>query len=177
MLTQIDPKRAVNQGAGKVGAHSTSVPTEKVKKVFVGGIPAGAQEEEVRTYFANFGTVTDVELKFDKATQRMRGEWCVCVCVCVSVCVCLCVCVSVCVCLCVCVCVSSLAARPYYVIAGGGGRKVGYNRMCKFHTSQSTRYWAFIKNVDYEQRRRILLSIESNIRPEGGKRRRLGFPQ
>ena len=31
---------------------------------------------------------------------------------------------------------SSLAARPYFVFARGGGRKVGSSRMCKFHTSR-----------------------------------------
>ena len=30
----------------------------------------------------------------------------------------------------------SLAARPYFVFACGGGRKVGSSRMCKFHTSR-----------------------------------------
>ena len=32
--------------------------------------------------------------------------------------------------------VDSLAARPYFVFARGGGREVGSSRMCKFHTSQ-----------------------------------------
>ena len=53
-----------------------------MKKVFVGGIPSGATEEDIKTLFATYGTVTDVELKYDKATLRMRG-----VCVrCVSQC-------------------------------------------------------------------------------------------
>ena len=42
---------------------------------------------------------------------------------------------------------ASLAASPYFVIAHGGGRKVRSSRMCKFHTSQSTRYRAFIKTT------------------------------
>ena len=73
----------------------------------------------------------------------------------------------------------SLAASPYsyFVLSRGGGRKVRSSRMCKFHTSQSTRYRAFIKNVDHEQRRRIILSNERKRQPEGGKRRRVGFPR
>ena len=43
--------------------------------------------------------------------------------------------------------------------------------MCKFHTSQSTHYRAFIKNIDYKQCRQILLSNERKRRPEGGKPR------
>ena len=31
---------------------------------------------------------------------------------------------------------TSLAARPYFVFARGGRRKVGSSRMCKFHTSR-----------------------------------------
>ena len=59
----------------------------------------------------------------------------------------------------------SLATRPYFVTAHGGRKKVGSSRMCKFHTSQSTHYRAFIRNVDYEQRRRIILSSKRKRRP------------
>ena len=31
--------------------------------------------------------------------------------------------------------------------------------MGKFHTSQSTHYRAFIKNIDYKQHRRIIYSV------------------
>ena len=46
---------------------------QAVKKVFVGGIPTGTTEEEVKALFATYGAVTEVELKYDKATMRMRG--------------------------------------------------------------------------------------------------------
>lgn len=68
---QIDPKPAVNQGAQKADVPPPS--THAVKKVFVGGIPAGTTEDELKMLFAPYGTVTDVELKYDKATTRMRG--------------------------------------------------------------------------------------------------------
>ena len=71
---QIDPKPAVNQGAQKAGLTSHSAQVDRVKKVFVGGIPAGTTEEEMKAHFSTYGTVTDVELKYDKSTQRMRGE-------------------------------------------------------------------------------------------------------
>lgn len=64
---KVDPKPATLKN--ETGGASQSV----VKKVFVGGIQANTTEEDVRAYFSQFGTVSDVDLKYDKATHRMRG--------------------------------------------------------------------------------------------------------
>lgn len=66
---KVDPKPATvkNETPAPAGAQATT------KKVFVGGISSQTKEEDVRAYFSHYGKVTDVDLKFDKATQRMRG--------------------------------------------------------------------------------------------------------
>ena len=61
----------------------------------------------------------------------------------------------------------SLAANPYFFITRGGRRKVGSSRICKSHTLQSTRYWVFIKNIDYKQCRQIILSNERQMTTRG----------
>lgn len=68
----IDPKRAFNPSAQKKGV-PPNPSTQPVKKVFVGGIPAGTTEEDLREHFSGHGTVREVELKYDKQTMRMRG--------------------------------------------------------------------------------------------------------
>lgn len=66
---KIDPKPAQIKSATNPNAG----PSGPVKKIFIGGVAHGTSEEDIRQYFSRFGTVTDVDLKFDKATQRMRG--------------------------------------------------------------------------------------------------------
>ncbi|KAF0908310.1 hypothetical protein E2562_024724 [Oryza meyeriana var. granulata] len=43
------------------------------KKVFIGGLRDNITEEEFRTYFESFGTVTDVVVIYDSMTNRSRG--------------------------------------------------------------------------------------------------------
>ncbi|CAN6170801.1 unnamed protein product [Urochloa humidicola] len=43
------------------------------KKVFIGGLRDNITEEEFRTYFEKFGTVTDVVVIYDSLTSRSRG--------------------------------------------------------------------------------------------------------
>ncbi|KAL6647792.1 hypothetical protein ACP70R_015229 [Stipagrostis hirtigluma subsp. patula] len=43
------------------------------RKLFVGGIPAGAQEEEMRAHFARFGEVRSVVVMRDRETGHGRG--------------------------------------------------------------------------------------------------------
>lgn len=63
---KIDPKPATSRTSG-------SNFSGRVKKMFIGGVSQETSEEDIRTYFSQFGNVTDVELKYDKATQRMKG--------------------------------------------------------------------------------------------------------
>ena len=44
-----------------------------VKKIFVGGIAHGTTEDDIKAHFMQFGNVTEIDVKYDKATQRMRG--------------------------------------------------------------------------------------------------------
>lgn len=67
---KIEPKRATVKTA------VNQIPSNQelaVKKIFVGGIAHGTSEDEITAYFSQFGNVTEVDLKYDKSTQRMRG--------------------------------------------------------------------------------------------------------
>lgn len=59
----------------QMGMNQTSGGEDCEKKMFVGGISAGTTVEHVRDYFVHTYGVTEVEVefKYDKATQRMRG--------------------------------------------------------------------------------------------------------
>ncbi|KAF5200464.1 heterogeneous nuclear ribonucleoprotein 1-like [Thalictrum thalictroides] len=43
------------------------------KKIFVGGLSASVTEEDFKSYFEVFGTITDVVVMFDNVTHRPRG--------------------------------------------------------------------------------------------------------
>uniref|UniRef100_A0A0K0FJ23 RNA-binding protein squid (inferred by orthology to a D. melanogaster protein) n=1 Tax=Strongyloides venezuelensis TaxID=75913 RepID=A0A0K0FJ23_STRVS len=43
------------------------------KKIFVGGIPYDISNEELSKYFARFGPVAQVQVKYDRLTNRSRG--------------------------------------------------------------------------------------------------------
>ena len=44
-----------------------------VKKVFVGGVKDGVEENDLQEYFQQFGNVTSVDLVMDRETGRKRG--------------------------------------------------------------------------------------------------------
>jgi len=43
------------------------------KRIYVGNIPYGATEDELRELFGQYGTVEDVDILFDRETGRSRG--------------------------------------------------------------------------------------------------------
>ncbi|KAI3922654.1 hypothetical protein MKX01_006343 [Papaver californicum] len=45
----------------------------KTKKIFVGGLPPTLTEDGFRSYFEQYGTVTDVVVIYDQSTHRPRG--------------------------------------------------------------------------------------------------------
>jgi len=44
-----------------------------VKKIFLGGIKDGIEENEVQAYFQEYGNVVSVDLVTDRETGRKRG--------------------------------------------------------------------------------------------------------
>lgn len=58
---QIDPRKAKTRPI--------------VKKIFVGGLGSSVTEEEIRSYFSQFGSVENVELPYDH-TRNRRREFC-----------------------------------------------------------------------------------------------------
>ncbi|CAK8675792.1 unnamed protein product [Clavelina lepadiformis] len=63
----IDAKRAVSrEESTKPGAHV------QVKKIFVGGIQEGCDENTLRQYFGQFGTITACEIPRDKQTDQRK---------------------------------------------------------------------------------------------------------
>ena len=66
--SKVETKRATPReelGRGETG--------QTVKKVFIGGIKDGIENEDLKEYFSQFGTVTSVEHMTDKQTGRKRG--------------------------------------------------------------------------------------------------------
>ena len=59
-------------GAGSGGAQAGNSEDWK-RKVFVGGIPNEVDKDAMFQYFAQFGTVVDARLMFDRVTGRSRG--------------------------------------------------------------------------------------------------------
>lgn len=55
---------------------NSSVPAYQgsTRKIFVGGIAAGTEKEDIEHYFSSYGTVQDVVLMMDKQSQRPRGQ-------------------------------------------------------------------------------------------------------
>uniref|UniRef100_A0A3N7G7M3 RRM domain-containing protein n=1 Tax=Populus trichocarpa TaxID=3694 RepID=A0A3N7G7M3_POPTR len=63
---QVEIKRTIPKGA--VGSKDF-----KTKKIFVGGIPAVATEDEFKEFFTQFGEVTEHQIMRDHSTNRSRG--------------------------------------------------------------------------------------------------------
>jgi len=59
--------------AGPAAAAGEEEEAGESRKLFVGGIPAGAQEPELRAHFARFGEVRSVIVMRDRETGHGRG--------------------------------------------------------------------------------------------------------
>ena len=58
---------------GAVATNGGSIGNEDDRKLFVGGLAQEVGEEDLKTYFANYGEVASVNVKMDQMTGRSRG--------------------------------------------------------------------------------------------------------
>ncbi|OAY25653.1 hypothetical protein MANES_17G112001v8 [Manihot esculenta] len=63
---QVEIKRTIPKGA--IGSKDF-----KTKKIFVGGIPAAVNEDELKEFFAQYGEVIEHQIMRDHSTNRSRG--------------------------------------------------------------------------------------------------------
>ena len=64
-------------GEHAINSKKVDVKRAKAKpgKIFVGGLTPEMQDDEIRNYFSQFGTVTECEMPFDK-TKNQRKNFC-----------------------------------------------------------------------------------------------------
>ncbi|KAG9415213.1 hypothetical protein AC1031_008653 [Aphanomyces cochlioides] len=60
-------------GSGYSDGRSGGGRTIESKKIFVGGLPPTVTNEDFRSYFEDFGKITDAVVMMDRDTQRSRG--------------------------------------------------------------------------------------------------------
>lgn len=65
---EVDTKRAMPRGET-----TKKQPGILAKKIFIGGMKTTTDEQTMRDYFTQFGTVDNVDILVDKATKRRRG--------------------------------------------------------------------------------------------------------
>ncbi|XP_062107233.1 heterogeneous nuclear ribonucleoprotein 1 [Humulus lupulus] len=65
-----DEQNILSRNSGSV--HGSPGPG-RTRKIFVGGLASTVTESDFKTYFEQFGTITDVVVMYDHNTQRPRG--------------------------------------------------------------------------------------------------------
>ncbi|XP_042003523.1 heterogeneous nuclear ribonucleoprotein 1-like [Salvia splendens] len=65
-----DDQNLINRNSGSMEG---SPGPGRTKKIFVGGLASTVTENDFKTYFDQFGTITDVVVMYDHNTQRQRG--------------------------------------------------------------------------------------------------------
>ncbi|XP_041997618.1 heterogeneous nuclear ribonucleoprotein 1-like isoform X1 [Salvia splendens] len=65
-----DDQLLINRNSGSMQG---SPGPGRTKKIFVGGLASTVTENDFKTYFDRFGTITDVVVMYDHNTQRPRG--------------------------------------------------------------------------------------------------------
>ncbi|KAL1534089.1 heterogeneous nuclear ribonucleoprotein 1-like isoform X2 [Salvia divinorum] len=65
-----DDQHLINRNSGSMQG---SPGPGRTKKIFVGGLASTVTENDFKTYFDQFGTITDVVVMYDHNTQRPRG--------------------------------------------------------------------------------------------------------
>ncbi|XP_074359141.1 uncharacterized protein LOC141698351 [Apium graveolens] len=70
MAVPRDDQQTANRFSGNAhGSTGLTIPT----RIFVGGLASTVTESDFKTYFDQFGTITNVEVKYDHFTQSARG--------------------------------------------------------------------------------------------------------
>ncbi|KAI3943220.1 hypothetical protein MKW92_049377 [Papaver armeniacum] len=72
-LSKEEQHTSVKSGNPSAGRNFGGGGNIKTKKIFVGGLPPTLTEDGFRSYFEQYGTVTDVVVMYDQSTQRPRG--------------------------------------------------------------------------------------------------------
>ncbi|KAG2317882.1 hypothetical protein Bca52824_021004 [Brassica carinata] len=70
---QVEIKRTIPKGAGSGGGGGNQSKDFKTKKIFVGGIPSAVTEDELKDFFAKYGTIVEHQIIRDHETNRSRG--------------------------------------------------------------------------------------------------------
>ncbi|XP_071721433.1 heterogeneous nuclear ribonucleoprotein 1-like [Rutidosis leptorrhynchoides] len=65
-----DDQQVLNRSSGSIQGSPGPIRT---KKIFVGGLASSVTESDFKTYFDQFGIITDVVVMYDHNTQRPRG--------------------------------------------------------------------------------------------------------
>ncbi|KAL7103376.1 hypothetical protein ACP275_08G175400 [Erythranthe tilingii] len=69
-----DDQHLISRNSGSHGGSIQGSPgPTRTKKIFVGGLASTVSESEFKTYFDQFGNITDVVVMYDHNTQRPRG--------------------------------------------------------------------------------------------------------
>ncbi|MCD7456116.1 hypothetical protein HAX54_030691 [Datura stramonium] len=73
----VEPKAVPRDDQQIINRNTTSIQGSpgpgRTKKIFVGGLASTVTEGDFKTYFDQFGTITDVVVMYDHNTQRPRG--------------------------------------------------------------------------------------------------------
>ncbi|XP_051133843.1 heterogeneous nuclear ribonucleoprotein 1-like isoform X2 [Andrographis paniculata] len=68
-----DDQQLINRNISSSSSIQGSPGPGRTKKIFVGGLAPTVTESDFRSYFEQFGTITDVVVMYDHNTQRPRG--------------------------------------------------------------------------------------------------------
>lgn len=69
----VEAKRAVPRGDGQRGSNTSGDSYQQCKKVFVGGLREGIEENDLKEFFSQYGEIESVHMITDKATGKKRG--------------------------------------------------------------------------------------------------------
>lgn len=70
---QVEAKKAVPKEDNPAPAQAPDTSAQKTRKIFVGGLAPSVEEQVLRQYFEQFGTVEDAVVMYDHDNKRPRG--------------------------------------------------------------------------------------------------------